>query len=108
LYDKKESIKMTTMNGALFEMIEVRVPKLFPTHTIREILTVERWHVQEGDILQPGALMVSLETPPGFFDIPAPPEVTMPHRVKHIHVAEGEEIRLDDSLITLEPAPGSE
>ncbi len=39
---------------------------------------VEKWHVQEGDILQPGVLMVSLETPPGFFDIPTPPKVTVP------------------------------
>jgi pyruvate/2-oxoglutarate dehydrogenase complex dihydrolipoamide acyltransferase (E2) component len=90
------------------ETKEVRVPKLFPTHTIREVLVVEKWHVQEGDILQPGALMISLETPPGFFDIPAPPEVTVPHRVIRHHVAEGAEIRLNDSLITLEPVSESE
>ncbi len=90
------------------ETKEVRVPKLFPTHTIREVLVVEKWHVQEGDILQPGALMVSLETPPGFFDIPAPPEVIVPHRVTRLHVAEGREVRLNDSLITLEPVSESE
>jgi hypothetical protein len=39
---------------------------------------VEKWHVQEGDILQPGVLMVSLGMPPGFFDIPTPPKVTVP------------------------------
>lgn len=83
--------------------LEVRIPKLFPTHTYREVLVVEKWHVQEGDILQPGQLMVSLETPPGFFDIPAPPEVTMPHRVAHLHVPEGGETRLDNLLISLEP-----
>jgi hypothetical protein len=90
------------------ETKEVRVPKLFPTHTTREVLVVEKWHVQEGGILQPGALMISLETPPGFFDIPAPPEVTAPHRVIRHHVAEGGEIRLNDSLITLEPVSESE
>lgn len=95
---------MEAMIGVKSEMvIEVRVPKLFPTHTIREVLVVEKWHVHEGDILQPDALMVSLETPPGFFDIPAPPEVVVPHRVTHIHVAQGGEIRLDDRLATLEP-----
>src|SRR5258706_15802328 len=94
---------MGTMIGVKSKMIEVRVPKLFPTHTLRERLTVEQWHVHEGDILQPDALMVSLETPPGFFDIPAPPEVTVPHRVKRIHAAQGEEIRLGDRLVTLEP-----
>jgi hypothetical protein len=88
--------------------LEVRVPKLFPTHTVRETLTVERWHVREGDVLQPDALMVSLETPPGFFDIPAPPEVTVPHRVMHLHAAEGGEIRLNDLLITLEPVSANE
>ena len=93
---------MVAMIGAISDMTtkEVHVPKLFPTHTIREILTVERWHVQEGDILQPNALMVSLETPPGFFDIP--------HRVIHLHVAKGGEIRLNDPLITLEPVAESE
>jgi hypothetical protein len=88
--------------------LEVRVPKLFPTHTIRETLVVEKWHVQEGEILQPGTLMVSLETPPGFFDISAPPAMTVPHRVIRHHVAEGEEIRLHDVLITLEPVSESE
>jgi hypothetical protein len=94
---------METMIGVKSKMIEVRVPKLFPTHTPRERLTVEQWHVHEGDILQPDALMVSLETPPGFFDIPAPPEVTIPHRIKHIYVSQGGEIRLGDRLATLEP-----
>lgn len=98
---------MGIMIGALSKMAtkEVRVPKLFPTHTVREVLIVEKWHVQEGDILQPDALMVSLETPPGFFDIPVPPEVTVPHYVVRLHVAEGGEIRLNDLLITLEPVP---
>ena len=90
------------------ETKEVRVPKLFPTHTTREVLVVEKWHVQEGNILQPRALMVSLETPPGFFDILASPEVIMPHRVTHLHVAEGEESWLNDPLITLEPVSESE
>ena len=82
---------------------EIYVPKLFPTHTIREILVVEQWYVREGDILQPKALMVSLEAPPGFFDIPAPPEITVPHRVIHLCVGRGEKTRLHEPLITLEP-----
>lgn len=87
---------------------EVRVPKLFPTHTVRETLIVEKWHVREGDIIQPDALMVSLETPPGFFDIPTPPNVAVPHRVVCLHVPENGEIRLNDPLITLEPLSESE
>lgn len=101
---------MVTMTGVISKMItiEVRVPKLFPTHTIREVLVVEKWHVREGEVIQPDALMVSLETPPGFFDIPTPPEVTMPHRVARLHVPEGGEIRLNDPLITLELVSESE
>jgi len=101
---------MGAMIGVVSEMETkvVRVPKLFPTHTAREVLIIEKWHVQEGDILQPGTLMVSLETPPGFFDIPAPPTVSIPHRVAHLHVTEGGEIRLNDPLVTLEPIHESE
>jgi hypothetical protein len=90
------------------EIKEVRVPKLFPTHSVREVLIIERWHVCEGDILQPDQLMVSLETPPGFFDIPAPPEVARAHRVTRLHVPNGGEIRLNDPLITLEPVSKGE
>ncbi|MBA2397037.1 MAG: hypothetical protein H0V70_30315 [Ktedonobacteraceae bacterium] len=99
---------MTTMTGVKSQMIEVRTPKLFPTHTVREVLVVEKWHVQEGEILQPDQLMVSLETPPGFFDIPAPPEVAMPHRVVRLYIPDGGEIRLNDLLITLEPVDESD
>ena len=100
---------MMLMTGVTSKMsnIEVRVPKLFPTHTIREVLSIEKWYVQEGDILNPNALMVSFETPPGFFDVPAPPEVTIPHRVVRLHVQEGDEIRLNGLFITLEPILGS-
>ena len=101
---------MVTTIGVIFEMtaIEVHVPRLFPTHTVREVLSIEKWHVQEGDIIQPNALMVSLETPPGFFDIPTPPDITVPHRVVRLHVPNGGEIRLNDPLITLEPVLESE
>ena len=90
------------------DMKEVRVPKLFPTHTVREVLIVEKWHVREGDIIQPEDLMVSLETPPGYYDIPTPDDVTVPHRVVRLHVPAGEEIRLNDLLITLEPVTKGE
>lgn len=97
---------MATTIGA--KMIEVRVPQLFPTHTVRETLIIERWYVQEGDILEPDALMVSLETPPGFFDIPAPPEVIAPYYVKHIYVSQGGTVRLNELLVRLEPVAESE
>ena len=94
---------MRTIIGVKPTMIEVYVPKLFPTLSIRDMLTVEKWYVEENDVVQPGDLLVSLETPPGFFDIPTPPSITVPHHVTQILVTEGDQARLGDLLIRLEP-----
>ena len=94
---------MRTIIGVKPTMIEVHVPKLFPTLSIRDTLTVEKWYVEENDVVQPRDLLVSLETPPGFFDIPTPPSITAPHHVTQILVAEGDQARLGDLLIRLEP-----
>ncbi len=101
---------MVVMIGVTSKMEtkEIHVPKLFPTHTVRETLIVEKWYIREGDIIQPHTLMVSLETPPGFFDIPTPPTVSVPHRVIYLHVPENGKIKLNDPLITLEPVSESE
>ena len=96
---------MRTIIGVKPTMIEVHVPKLFPTLSIRDTLTVEKWYVEENDVVQPGDLLVSLETPPGFFDIPTPPSITVPHYVTQILVAEGDQARLGDPLIRLKPYP---
>ncbi len=95
---------MRTKIGANPTMIEVHVPKLFPTLSIRDTLTVEKWYVEENDVVQPGDLLVSLETPPGFFDIPTPPGITAPHHVTRVLVAEGDQAHLGDLLIRLEPS----
>ena len=94
---------MRTIIGVKPTMIEVHVPKLFPTLSIRDTLIVEKWYVEENDVVQPGDLLVSLETPPGFFDIPTPPSITAPHHVIQMLVAEGDQARLGDLLIRLEP-----
>ncbi len=99
---------MRTIIGVKPTMIEVHVPKLFPTLSIRDTLTVEKWYVEENDVVQPGDLLVSLETPPGFFDIPTPPSITVPHYVTQILVAEGDQARLGDPLIRLKPYPVNE
>src|SRR6266702_4917106 len=94
---------MRTIIGVKPTMIEVHVPKLFPTLSIRDTLTVEKWYVEENDVVRPGDLLVSLETAPGFFDIPTPPIITVPHYVTQILVAEGDQARLGDPLIRLKP-----
>ncbi len=99
---------MRTLIGVKSAMIEVHVPKLFPTLSVHDTLTVEKWYVGENDVVRPGDLLVSLETPPGFFDIPAPPSITVPHHVTHILVREGASARLGDLLIQLEPDAGNE
>jgi multidrug efflux pump subunit AcrA (membrane-fusion protein) len=94
---------MRAMTGVKPKMIEVHVPRLVPTLSTMDMLTIEKWYVAEHDIVQLGDLLVSLEAPPGFFDIPTPPNVTGPCRVKQILVAQGEQIRLGELLIRLEP-----
>jgi len=91
------------MTGVRPQMIEVHVPRLVPTLSALDMLTIEKWYVGENDIVQPGDLLVSLEAPPGFFDIPTPPDVAGPCRVTQVVVAQGEQIRLGELLIRLEP-----
>ena len=48
-------------------------------------------------------MLLEIEAPVGFIDIPAPPDVTAPHRVARIAKTQGEPIRLGDLMIVLEP-----
>jgi len=90
-------------NGVSQTMIEVHVPKLYPTLSEKDWFTIEKWHIAEGDIVQPSQLIVSIECAPGFYNIPAPPAVTQPHRVTRIHVQAGEPTHLGELILTLEP-----
>ena len=93
---------MRTITGVKPKLIEVHVPKLFPTLSTMDMLTIEKWYVAENDVVQPGDLLLSLEAPPGFFDIPTPPGVIGPCRVAWV-VAQREQVRLGELLIRLEP-----
>jgi len=84
-------------------MIEIYLPKVFPTMSEPDKLTVEQWYVRENDIVQPGDFLLEIEAPVGLIDIPTPPEVTAPHRVVSINKLQGATIRLGDLLIVLEP-----
>lgn len=86
-------------------ILSIRVPKLFDTHTRHDLLTVKEWHVKEGDIVQPEQQLVTLDTPPGLYHIPAYPQKKMKtaHRVVAISAPAGSTIRLGEELIQLEP-----
>jgi pyruvate/2-oxoglutarate dehydrogenase complex dihydrolipoamide acyltransferase (E2) component len=92
-----------TTPGEKATVLSVYVPKLFPTHSIHDKIIVEKWYVEEGDIIQPDQDFVSLETPPAYFDVPPPPEVTGPCRVVSLPVPAGGVLQLGDLLIQLEP-----
>jgi len=94
---------MKILIGVKPQVIEVYLPQLFPTMTRMDLLTIEQWYVQEHDVVQPSDLLVSIEGPPGFFDIPTPPSVTTPCRVTRIAKQHGASIRQGDFLIALEP-----
>ena len=98
----RKALLMRTATGVKPKLIEVHVPKLFPTLSTMDMLTIEKWYVAENDVVQPGDLLVSLEAPPGYFDIPTPPDVTGPCRVAQ-GVAQGEQVRLGELIIQLEP-----
>ena len=91
--------------GETTSVLSIYVAKLFPSHNARDKITVEKWWVKVGDILQPDEFFVSLITPPAIFDVLAPPEVTGPCRVVSLPVPAGGELRLGDLLIQLEPIP---
>ena len=90
------------MNGVIASMLEVHVPKLFPTLSEKDWFKITQWYVQEGAILQPGDLMVEIECAPGLFDVTTPPQVTGPHRVVKLHVPVGP-AHLGQLIISLEP-----
>ena len=53
--------EMTVLVGAETRMIEIYLPKVFPTMSQPDRLTVEQWYVRENDMVQPGDLLIVLE-----------------------------------------------
>jgi len=92
---------MTLLTGVETDMLEVCLPKIFPTMSRMDTLQVQEWYVQEQDIIQPGNMLVEIEAPVGLIDIPTPPEMITPHRVVYIAIPQGGQIRLGDPLIIL-------
>ena len=88
-------------------LMEIYLPKLFELMVKEDVQTVLEWYVREGDIVEPGALLVLIDVWDGEYDIPTPPEVTVPHRVIKLGKQVGEEIHLGDFLISLEPVTSS-
>jgi hypothetical protein len=84
--------------------MEIYLPKLFEIMVKEDVQTVLEWYVHEGDIVKPGEMLVQLDVWDGEYQIPAPPEMTVPHRVIKLGKQVGEKIHLGDFLISLEPA----
>ncbi len=94
---------MTLPIGVTIHMREIFLPQIFPTMSEHDMLKIAQWYVRERDVIQPGDQLLEIEAPVGFIDIPAPPDVTAPHRVARIAKAQGELVRLGDLMIVLEP-----
>ena len=84
-------------------IMEIYLPKLFEIMVEEDVQTVLQWYVKEGDIVQPGAMLVQLDVWDGEYRIPTPPEVTAPHRVTKLGKQVGEKIHLGEFLLSLEP-----
>jgi hypothetical protein len=106
--EKEIIIAMSALYTGVRILMEIYLPELFKGMVKEDTQTVLEWYVKEGDIVQPGANLVLLDVWNGEHDIPAPPEMTIPHRVKRLGKKAGEEIHLGDFLISLEPVEPEE
>jgi pyruvate/2-oxoglutarate dehydrogenase complex dihydrolipoamide acyltransferase (E2) component len=85
-------------------MIEIHLPKLTPTMSEEDVLQVEQWYKQEGDLVHPGDYLVVVATPWGRIMIPTSPAVTTDCYIYKIYKPSKADVRLGDLLISLEPA----
>ncbi len=86
------------------KMEVLRLPKLFQTHRREDMIIINQWHVQIGQIVNGDDLLLTVDTPPGVCEIYAPErKIKTPHRVCRLEGSVGEEIRLGATFITLEP-----
>src|SRR5450755_58475 len=83
--------------------IRIHVPRFRPTLGKEDWFSVEKWFVKEGDIIQPGDVLVSIECAPGFFHVSTPPQaVKGPCRVSRILVPAGVSTHLGELIVVLE------
>jgi len=104
---KEIIIGMSPLFTGVKILMEIYLPKLFEIMVKEDVQTVLEWYVHEGDIVEPGAMLVQLDVWNGEYQIPAPPEMTVPHRVIKLGKQVGEKIHLGDFLISLEPVTSS-
>src|SRR5258708_10389864 len=76
---KEIIIGMSPLFTGVKILMEIYLPKLFEIMVKEDVQTVLEWYVHEGDIVEPGAMLVQLDVWNGEYQIPAPPEMTVPH-----------------------------
>lgn len=83
----------------------ILVPHLIPQMTRPDRVEILEWDVQEGDIVQPDAPMLSVDFLQDDYYLPVPP-LGNSLRVVKIKALVGDIVHLDDPLIILAPIPG--
>jgi hypothetical protein len=84
-------------------VMQINLPKIFPTMSEHDTCRVAEWYVHENDVIEPEQLLVEIDAAYGLIAIPAPPDVKVPYRVVRLGPQVGSEIRLGEFLIALEP-----
>lgn len=81
---------------------DVHLPVLYEKMTTQETATILHWYAQDQDVLQPGDLLLRVETARANVDIPQP--FTQACQIVQIHKRADEKVRIGDLLVTLETA----
>ena len=83
----------------------LKLPQCFPTMTAEDQLTINKWYVEEDDIIQPDPDRGLLEViaPYGEIWISIPPFLKKAHRVVRILKPENAAIKLGDPFLELQP-----
>ena len=84
-------------------VMQINLPKIFPTMSEHDTCRIAEWYVHENDVIEPEQLLVEIDAAYGLIAIPAPPDIKVQYRVVHLGPPVGSEIRLGEFLITLEP-----
>jgi hypothetical protein len=84
-------------------VMQINLPKIFPTMSGHDVLHIAEWYVHENDVIEPEQLLVEIDAPYGLIAIPAPPDIKVPYRVARLGPPVGDAIRLGEFLIALEP-----
>src|SRR6266480_3593572 len=87
--------------------MEIFLPQLFELMSQPDPVTLRKWFVAPGDVVQPGDDLVEVWAPGHRVTIPTPPELVVPHRVVEIAKDEQWPLHMGDFLIRLEPVEPS-